>query len=1030
MKNPPSNSRHGQPGIALIVVVSLIAMLTLLVLAFLLISSTNRATANTDASMRQAESIAGLARVTIAADIIGEMSDGSGISKPGDGTVLFDVKDPLKMVPSRAVKAAVSSEPLLRGIVKQSAGGMKFHPAGKARASDVSTAEKSVGGRFIAKERWGAPKLLPPAATLSDSQVPDWIYLGRKGSNPTTFTAANTKSLGTGGAPNPEYVVGRYAYQVYDVSGLLDSNVAGFIDSASADEKSRKGSLAWADLSVLPGSGASLTEMVRWRRTSSGNLLEDLVKKWGQPYGWLRTPQSAGRSDNLYLGRKDLLSYTVANPGVIAPETVPYLIASNREANLPSWKPPIDGSAGFGYNTDRDNTTSANRRVEGVRVVSAFTRRDGSMAKVGEPLMKTRFPLTKIAAFTNANAAEIQRYFNLTPVSGGKAWQYKGSDTPEILTLEQVASENREPDFFETLKAGLLRGSIGNRMDSPSFFNDTGRDGNEVFQILRIGASIIDQWDADDNPTVIQYGLTNPLTGVRTDDVVGVENLPYFHFLGESRFRRRDTSPAPNDSVATTFITFQLWNPHKNVADGKIAAGDYRVAFAGQSYMRWLTSSSINEPGYTPYSRQSPPRIAAFGSDYIEFSVRAGASSFSQPVYLMPGVAGARSSKSIDTLGGTAPVIGYNVGEITAPYTSTAQHGQRYNTNGIFSNFNVPITFALQKKVDGVWVTYQTIPEWSGTHGFVIGSLIDNTNRLYAAGGNYVNLHMMLADPRTTRYGLSSTTNGQLAIGNTTGNRTYDNKFFPPTTWTRPIGRKPEEFNSNATGGTTTVVNRDGIRRPADAGNPFVSPQQRPEILNRPFQSVADMGYAFRDDPWTSLNLFGDPDEPQSQGDGALLDLFGMTEGSVRGGVVNPNTAPEPVLESLLINTAIREGTTLSGAQAKSYAAAIRAELDASPMMNNAGIAKLAGNVTRTVPIPGFSNNKDRQVITRALADTANVRTWNLFIDLIAQSGKLKSNATGLKDFAVSAERHYWYHIAIDRFTGEIISSQRERVVE
>jgi len=341
------------------------------------------------------------------------------------------------------------------------------------------------------------------------------------------------------------------------------------------------------------------------------------------------------------------------------------------------------------------------------------------------------------------------------------------------------------------------------------------------------------------------------------------------------------------------------------------------------------------------------------------------------------------------------------------------------------------MTFALQKNIGGTWVNYQTIPDWSRTHGFVAGSLPGDTDRLYNNSGNFINLHGMLTDPRTTRYGISTTNPGNTAVVDTpNGSMQYGNYFSPPSTWTTPGKRVPDQYTTNTKGGTTVVVNRDGIRRPADGGTPFADPTQRPEILNRPFQSVADMGHAFRDDPWTTLNLFGDPEDATQPGDGALLDFFGLTETPIRAGVVNPNTAPQLVLKALLTQAAIREGSPLSSSLADAYATKIRTELDSKPMLNSAEIAILAGKIATEASIPGYKNKKDIQVIARALADVTSVRTWNLFVDVIAQSGKLTPAATSLDSFIVQAERRYWYHIAIDRFTGEIVSTLQENASE
>ncbi|MCA1658742.1 MAG: hypothetical protein LC627_05540, partial [Verrucomicrobiaceae bacterium] len=62
--------------------------------------------------------------------------------------------------------------------------------------------------------------------------------------------------------------------------------------------------------------------------------------------------------------------------------------------------------------------------------------------------------------------------------------------------------------------------------------------------------------------------------------------------------------------------------------------------------------------------------------------------------------------------------------------------------------------------------------------------------------------------------------------------------------------------------------------------------------------------------------------------------------------------------------------------------------------------------------------------------DTCQARTWNLMIDVIAQSGRYPPTATTLRDFVVEGEKRYWLHVAIDRFTGEVIDRQLEAVYE
>jgi len=72
-----------------------------------------------------------------------------------------------------------------------------------------------------------------------------------------------------------------------------------------------------------------------------------------------------------------------------------------------------------------------------------------------------------------------------------------------------------------------------------------------------------------------------------------------------------------------------------------------------------------------------------------------------------------------------------------------------------------------------------------------------------------------------------------------------------------------------------------------------------------------------------------------------------------------------------------------------------------------------------------------RESIARVLGEVDQTRTWNLLIDVIAQTGRYPPNATSLQNgFAVTGEQHYWVHVAIDRFTGKVIDKQIEVVNE
>ena len=76
-----------------------------------------------------------------------------------------------------------------------------------------------------------------------------------------------------------------------------------------------------------------------------------------------------------------------------------------------------------------------------------------------------------------------------------------------------------------------------------------------------------------------------------------------------------------------------------------------------------------------------------------------------------------------------------------------------------------------------------------------------------------------------------------------------------------------------------------------------------------------------------------------------------------------------------------------------------------------------------------FSGVKtQREAPIRALAGTVSTRTWNVLIDVIAQSGRFSPTATTLDQFSDKGERRYWLHVAIDRYTGKIVDEKIEFV--
>jgi hypothetical protein len=108
--------------------------------------------------------------------------------------------------------------------------------------------------------------------------------------------------------------------------------------------------------------------------------------------------------------------------------------------------------------------------------------------------------------------------------------------------------------------------------------------------------------------------------------------------------------------------------------------------------------------------------------------------------------------------------------------------------------------------------------------------------------------------------------------------------------------------------------------------------------------------------------------------------------------------------------------------------------------LNSAQVTNKAGLATLIAPTPNPSRSPSlldasvpktqRESIVRALGEAGQIRTWNLLIDVIAQSGRYPPNAQTLSDFVVEGEKRYWLHIAIDRFTDDVIDQQLEAMYE
>jgi len=357
---------------------------------------------------------------------------------------------------------------------------------------------------------------------------------------------------------------------------------------------------------------------------------------------------------------------------------------------------------------------------------------------------------------------------------------------------------------------------------------------------------------------------------------------------------------------------------------------------------------------------------------------------------------------------------------------------------------------------------------------------------------------LMKSDPRATRFGmfqfkqtLSSTNprivNSLWPSGDANYPNGYGGNIADPV---GPVEHAPLRFstsgggngiyfpatlcisNAASTSTRTSYADGDGVIRAADATYPdpsvattgsstpyYVtatagSGDYHPIILNRPFRNVAELGYAFRDLPWKTLDFFTD-----KSADAALLDVFCVNDGSrvldgsgntvgmavptMVAGPVNLSGQQAPVLQSVLasaiwdeISSSTIAASGSSAQTAQTMATNIVNAVSTTPMQNRSELITRSGLPLAILPLPATSQSNQtvkarREVVARAISSLSQTRTWNLLIDVIAQSGRYKPNATSLQtDFVVEGEQHYWVHVAMDRLTGQVIDKQIEVVTE
>jgi hypothetical protein len=221
-------------------------------------------------------------------------------------------------------------------------------------------------------------------------------------------------------------------------------------------------------------------------------------------------------------------------------------------------------------------------------------------------------------------------------------------------------------------------------------------------------------------------------------------------------------------------------------------------------------------------------------------------------------------------------------------------------------------------------------------------------------------------------------------------------------------------------------------RRPYGAPNPVGNPT----MLNHAFSNIGEFGYAIDTSSVSqpTLNFY-----QGSSSDSAVLDFFAynpVSSSYPRAGIVNLNTKNTPVLAAVIKGAAPTDGATtyVDNTTATNAAQDIVTATTAQPALTRADAARLAGIAGARIG----ASEEQKETIARALAEVGQTRTWNLLIDVIAQTGRYAPGTASITEankFTVEGEKRYWLHVALGRDVNDdgsvdVLGTQLEEVIE
>ena len=902
MKTTKTQGRAGCEGSALIMVLCLIALVTTAAVAFFSRATDDAAEEGVRAQQLQVTQVCETGVDHALAGVLSQIPGNSVPFADGSGSVTYLPASPSYALPARALaQGAMASDGNFDNLLVQS-----IRQADQAASADA-TSVPSRNGRSVDPVRWGKPQLLASGFT-STNQLPCWVYVNRDGS----LTNAPTAST-----------VGRFAYNVYDLGGLLDANVAGYPTTVPvSDMRILKGTVAGADLTQLPGvTRAAVDALVAFRNplATNGNYASCVVA--GASRGFLSPVASnattGGFTNNFFTTRQDLIRYAQYQNTPLT-NALPYLTHFTRELARPSLT-----------NGGLNNMTA---RCDLSRLTSP--------ALLG---LSGNFPnLSHGAALSPANTSAA-------------------------------------PDLFQTLRSSISYVYSWETNAPTNVFSTVSWPTNTDLKAVAIGANIIDQFTTNSTPVRITYNA---------DTVAGKKQLPYVSrvFLVYNTFIQTQSNGNNNNNKNTNNNSGSSTNWMNGKAVGNPSTGnngnDKSLGNTGSGNTFWITFSVIPQvyaaadSGLSMTARLASGTLTLGGVTNIVLPNSAANVSMN----VSPGCTPVYAS----TFGGNSAAMGFFAtsygwqGTITNSTLSVSLNGLSFElddgSGSVYSDFGTNAAAASNAVVSAPFSISVTLTN--------ISSATSDTGTLVVDG-----VAVEAIDPRTLRGA------GRVVR--------------------LPYGGDTNSLSTNIVPVTTNYAPATIVDTNWTASLPGIA-------------SVGELGRVFRESPWRTIDFvsINSPDK-------ALLDVmsaYPAASNGLRAGVLNLNTPHPEILAALLSGAPTGGSGTITASSALSYAANMVALTSASPMTNRMQLVDLvASNVIASA---GDTDKTIREAAIRALGEPGQTRTWNLLVDVIAQSGNFAKATPSAVNFNVTGERRVWVSAAVDRPACRVVDVQSEEVGE